>query len=192
MKIGLYFGSFNPIHIGHLAIANYIVEFSDIDELWFIISPQNPEKNKTSLLQDYHRYQMVCAAIEEFPKMKASKIEFTLPKPSFTINTLLHLDEYYPQHTFTLIMGGDNLQTFNKWKKYETILSNYKILVYNRPHCIIPDEFKNHPSISYLDAPLMEISSSFIRESIHNKKNIRAFMPEAAWKYLDEMNFYKK
>lgn len=192
MKVGLYFGSFNPIHIGHLAIANYILEFTDLQELWFVISPQNPLKTKASLLNDYQRYHMVCLAIEPYPQMKASTIEFSLPQPSYTINTLVHLQEQHPNHNFSLIIGGDNLKTFHTWKNYEEILNNYKIYVYNRPNDEIPKNFKQHPSISYVVAPLIEISSSFIRQSIKNNKNIRAFMPEQAWKYLDEMNFYKK
>lgn len=192
MKIGLYFGSFNPIHIGHVAIANYIAEFSDLQEIWFVISPQNPLKNKESLLDNYQRYYMVNLAIEPYTNMRASTIEFNLPQPSYTIHTLIHLQEKYPQHTFSLIMGGDNLENFDKWKNYEEILAHYHIYVYSRPHTNIPQQFENHPSITYLQAPLMEISSSFIRNCIHNKKNVRAYMPESAWKYLDEMNFYKK
>ncbi|HON52685.1 MAG TPA: nicotinate-nucleotide adenylyltransferase, partial [Bacteroidales bacterium] len=126
-----------------------------------------------------------------FTKMKASRIEFTLPQPSYTIHTLIHLHELYPQHSFALIMGSDNLQTFNSWKNYKEILDSYSIYVYNRPNTQIPDEFKHHPAIEYVEAPLMEISSSFIRQSIKQGKNIRGFMPESAWKYLDEMNFYK-
>ncbi|HRS19004.1 MAG TPA: nicotinate (nicotinamide) nucleotide adenylyltransferase [Bacteroidales bacterium] len=191
MKVGLFFGSFNPIHIGHLAIANYMVEFTNLDELWFVITPQNPAKQKSTLLADSQRYYMVELAIEPFTKMKASRIEFTLPQPSYTIHTLIHLHELYPQHSFALIMGSDNLQTFNSWKNYKEILDSYSIYVYNRPNTQIPDEFKHHPAIEYVEAPLMEISSSFIRQSIKQGKNIRGFMPESAWKYLDEMNFYK-
>ncbi len=191
MKVGLFFGSFNPIHIGHLAIANYMVEFTNLDELWFVITPQNPAKQKLTLLADSQRYYMVELAIEPFTKMKASRIEFTLPQPSYTIHTLIHLHELYPQHSFALIMGSDNLQTFNSWKNYKEILDSYSIYVYNRPNTQIPDEFKYHPAIEYVEAPLMEISSSFIRQSIKQGKNIRGFMPESAWKYLDEMNFYK-
>ena len=192
MKIGLYFGSFNPIHIGHLAIANYIIEFTNLQELWFVISPQNPVKSKESLLDNYQRYYMVSQAIDAYPKMRASNIEFSLPQPSYTINTLVHLHEQYPEHTFSLIMGGDNLENFDKWKNYDEIISNYHIYVYNRPNDTIPDTYLEHPSITYLQAPQMEISSSFIRQCIKERKNVRAFMPEAAWKYLDEMNFYKK
>ncbi len=192
MKVGLFFGSFNPIHIGHLVIANYMVEFTNINQLWFVISPHNPEKVKSSLLNDYQRYEMVCRAIENFPAMQASTIEFTLPQPSYTIHTLTHLQEKYPDKQFSLIMGGDNLGNFHTWKNYKLILENYHLYVYNRPDCTIPEQYKNMPNIHFIDAPLMEISSSFIRHSIRTGKNIRAFMPDVAWQYLDEMNFYKK
>lgn len=191
MEIGLYFGSFNPIHVGHLVIANYILDFSPIDELWFVISPQNPLKEKNSLLDDYQRLRMVELAIEDIPHLRASSIEFNLPRPSYTVNTLAHLTDKYPQHTFSIIMGGDNIQNFSKWKNYQRILENYKIYVYQRPNYSIPAEFKNCPNIINIDAPLMEISSSFIRQCIKENKNIQGFMPPASWKYLDEMNFYK-
>ena len=192
MEIGLYFGSFNPIHIGHLAIANYMINFSPIDELWFVISPQNPHKEKASLLNDYQRLHMVDLAIENFPRLRTSSIEFTLSQPSYTINTLTHLEEKYPEHTFSLIMGGDNLQTFDRWKNAEKILKNYKLYIYPRPNNAIPKDYENHPHIQFVDAPLMEISSSFIRKSLQDGKNVQGFMPTGAWKYLDEMNFYKK
>ncbi|MCQ2606279.1 MAG: nicotinate-nucleotide adenylyltransferase [Bacteroidales bacterium] len=192
MNIGLYFGSFNPIHVGHLVIANYIVEFTQLDELWFVISPQNPFKEKSSLLDDYQRLRMVELAIEDIPHLRASSIEFSLPQPSYTVNTLAHLEDKYPQHTFSLIMGGDNLQSFKKWKNYQRILDGYTIYVYPRPEYTIPEEFKDLPNIQIVQAPLMEISSSFIRDCIQHNKNVQGFMPVAAWKYLDEMNFYKK
>lgn len=191
MNIGLFSGSFNPIHIGHLAIANYMVEFTNIDQLWFVISPHNPAKEKASLLDNYQRYEMVCRAIENFPSMQASTIEFSLPQPSYTIHTLTHLNEKYPDHQFSLIMGGDNLMNLHTWKNYQLLLEQYQLYIYNRPNCAIPERYKNCNNIHFVDAPLMEISSSFIRRSIQNKKNIRAFMPDAAWQYLDEMNFYK-
>ncbi|MDR2962052.1 MAG: nicotinate-nucleotide adenylyltransferase [Bacteroidales bacterium] len=194
MQVGLFFGSFNPIHIGHLAIANYMVEFTEIEQLWFVISPHNPLKEKKSLLDNYQRYEMVCRAIEHFPNMQASTIEFSLPQPSYTIHALAHLEEKYPQHTFSLIMGADNVVHLHAWKHSEHILENYHIYVYNRPEISqthIPETYKNHTHIHFVDAPLMEISSSFIRRGIAEKKNIRAFMPDAAWQYLDEMNFYK-
>lgn len=191
MEIGLYFGSFNPIHVGHLVIANYLLEFSPIDELWFVISPQNPLKEKNSLLDDYQRLRMVELAIEDIPHLRASSIEFNLPQPSYTVNTLAHLADKYPQHTFSIIMGGDNIQNFSKWKNYQRILENYTIYVYQRPNYSIPSEFENCPNIINVEAPLMEISSSFIRQCIKDGKNVQGYMPPASWKYLDEMNFYK-
>ncbi|HBS88004.1 MAG: nicotinic acid mononucleotide adenylyltransferase [Bacteroidetes bacterium GWF2_38_335] len=189
MTIGLYFGSFNPIHIGHLAIANYMVEFGNMDQLWFVVSPQNPLKNKVSLLEDYHRYELVFRAVEDDSRFRASNIEFSLPKPSYTIDTLTYLKEKYPKNKFVLIMGADNYTTIDKWKNYTEILDNYKIVVYPRKGIIIKDFI--HSNVFISDAPLMEISSSFIREAIKNGKDIRYFVPEKAWKYIDEMNFYR-
>ena len=193
MKIGLYFGTFNPIHIGHIAIANHMVEFSDLDEVWMIITPHNPFKKKKSLLADHHRFQLVQIATEDFPKLKASNIEFSLPQPNYTVNTLAHISEKYPQHQFNLIMGEDNLKSFHKWKNYEVILELYEIYVYPRiiEGKIIKTKFDDHPKIHKIDAPIMEISSTFIRKAIKNKKNISALLPCKVWQYLDEMNFYK-
>jgi len=188
---GLYFGSFNPIHIGHLAIANYFVEYANLKELWFVVSPQNPLKEKGSLLPDYQRFELVNLAIGDYSKFKASNVEFSLPQPSYTANTLAYLDEKFPNREFSLIMGEDNLSSFNKWKNYENILKNRKLLVYPRPNCK-NSIFHGHKNIQLIDAPHMEISSSFIRNSIKSKKDVRFFMPENVWKYIDEMNFYKK
>lgn len=191
-KIGLYFGSYNPIHIGHLAIANYMVEYTDIDQLWFVVSPQNPFKKKANLLADYHRLEMVERAIEGDDRFRASNIEFNLPKPSYTIDTLVHLQERYPNHSFKILMGSDNLKIFPKWKNFEMIIENYGIIVYPRPG-FDKSETEHLKNIEIAEnAPLMEISSSFIRNSIKAGKDIRHFMPEKSWQYLDEMNFYKK
>jgi len=192
-KIGLYFGTFNPIHIGHLAIANHMVEFSDLDEVWMIVTPHNPFKKKSSLLADNHRYQLVQIATEDYPKLKASNIEFKLPQPNYTVNTLAHISERYPKHNFNLIMGEDNLASFHKWKNYEVILENHNIYVYPRVHkdSVAKTQFDEHPRIQKVDAPIMEISSTFIRKSIVAKKNIRALLPCKVWQYIDEMNFYK-
>lgn len=193
-KIGLYFGSFNPIHVGHLAIANHMVEFSDLDEVWFIITPHNPHKKKKTLLDDIHRLAMVRIAVEEYPKLQASTIEFDLPQPNYTVNTLAHLEEKYPEQHFCLIMGEDNLKSLHKWKNYEVLLERYQIYVYPR----IGEAVKLHPSISSstsitkVAAPIMEISSTFIRKAIKEKKNIRPLLPQNVWEYLDEMNFYRK
>lgn len=191
MKIGLFFGSFNPIHIGHMAIANYILEFTDLENIWFVVSPHNPLKDKNSLLADNHRIRIVREAIGDFNKFKASDIEFKLPQPSYTIHTLTYLKEKYPDHEFVLIMGSDNLQNFHKWKNYEEILKNYEVYVYPRKESDGGD-FKTHPKIKFINAPLMEISSSFIRAAIKQKKDVRFYLPEAAWEYIKEMHFYEK
>ena len=192
MKIGLYFGTFNPIHIGHMIIANHMVEYTDLDEVWFVVTPHNPFKKKSSLLNDHHRYQMVLEATEDYPKLKPTNIEFGLPQPNYTINTLTYLYEKFPKNEFSLIMGEDNLQSFHKWKNYETILKNHNIYVYPRVFKNkAQSSFQNHPKVHFIDAPIVEISSTFIRESIKQQKNIRALIPYKVWKYLDEMNFYK-
>ena len=192
-KVGLYFGTFNPIHIGHLVIANHMVEFSELDEVWFVITPRSPFKQKQSLLDDHHRYQMVYEAIADYPGLKASKVEFNLPQPNYTVNTLVHLVEQYgTDHKFCLIMGEDNLKTFHKWKNYEVILENHELYVYPRvSNGKIPDQFKEHRGIHQVDAPIMEISSTFIRKQHKAGKNIRPMLPERVWKYMDEMNFYR-
>ncbi len=190
-KIGLFFGSFNPIHIGHLAIANYFVEFTDLQEIWFVISPHNPLKEKKSLLAQHHRLYMVNLAIEDFPKFRSSDIEFHLPKPSYTIHTLAHLKEKYPQHQFGLILGQDNLVTFNKWKNYDVILDMYYLYIYPRPHSL-PSIFDNHPHVIFTQAPIIDISATFIRNAIKEKKDIRFFLHPKVWQYIDEMNLYKR
>ncbi len=192
-KVGLFFGTFNPIHIGHLVIANHLVEYSDLDEVWFVITPQSPFKVKQSLLDNNHRYQMVFEAVQDYPKLKPSKIEFDLPQPNYTSNTLAHLDDKYgDDHQFSLIMGEDNLKGFHKWKNYEAILELHSIYVYPRiSHGEIEHQFKGHPKITKVDAPIMEISSTFIRKSHKAGKNVRPMLPHAVWKYMDEMNFYR-
>ena len=192
MKVGLYFGSYNPIHIGHLAIANYIVEFTDIDQLWFVVSPQNPHKNKENLLADYHRFELVEKAIDDDYRFQVSNIEFVLPKPSYTVDTLARLNERFPNYSFAILMGSDNLENFHKWKNYEVILENYGIVVYPRPG-FDKTKVQLHKNIMVAEgAPLMEISSTFIRNAVKEGKDVRHFMPPKAWKYLDEMNFYRK
>lgn len=190
-KILLFFGSFNPIHIGHLAIANYFAEYTDTDEVWFVISPHNPLKEKKSLLAQHHRLYMVNLAIEDYPKFKSCDIEFHLPRPSYTIHTLAHLKEKYPHHQFNLILGQDNLATFHKWKNYELILENHFIYIYPRPNAK-PSQFDHHPKIIFTDAPQIDISSTFIRNAIKEKKDIRFFLYQKVWQYIDEMNFYRK
>ncbi|PKP44410.1 MAG: nicotinic acid mononucleotide adenylyltransferase [Bacteroidetes bacterium HGW-Bacteroidetes-12] len=189
-KTGLYFGSFNPIHIGHLIIANHLLEYSDLDKIWFVISPQNPLKKKANLLEDHHRLALVKIAIDDNPNFKASNIEFALPKPSYTINTLVYLEDKYPKQKFCLIMGEDNLQYFDKWKNYEQIIKNYAIYVYPRPNSKNL-HFASHPNVNLINAPLIEISASFIRQAIKENKDIRYLLHPSVYKYIDEMNFYK-
>ena len=192
MKIGLYFGTFNPIHVGHLTIANYMVEYSDLDQVWFVVTPHSPFKKKSTLLDNNHRYQMVDRAVEEYPNLRTSDIEFNLPQPNYTIDTLTYLEEKYPDYEFALIMGEDNLKSFHKWKNYELILERHHIYVYPRiSDGSIETQFDNHHKIHKVDAPIMELSSTFIRNAIKEGKNIRPMLPEHVWAYLDEMNFYK-
>ena len=192
MKIGLYFGTFNPIHIGHLTIANHLAEHSDLDQVWFVVTPHSPFKKKSSLLDDHQRLEMVYLATKDYPKLKQSDIEFKLPQPNYTINTLTYLEEKYPDNEFALIMGEDNLKSFHKWKNYELILERYNIYVYPRiSKGTVEHKFKNHPKIVEVEAPIMELSSTFIRKSIKDGKNVKPMLPEYVWNYLDEMNFYK-
>ncbi|MCK3682609.1 nicotinate (nicotinamide) nucleotide adenylyltransferase [Maribellus sp. YY47] len=192
LKVGLYFGSYNPIHIGHLAIANYMVEFTDIDQLWFVVSPHNPHKKKNNLLDDYQRLEMVHRAVEGDDRLRASNIEFNLPKPSYTVDTLAYLKEQHPNYDFVIMMGSDNLESFHKWKNFETILENYGVVVYPRPGFDPSKVLVNHKNITIAaDAPLMEISASFIRNAISEGKDVRHFLPPKTWEYLEEMNFYK-
>lgn len=192
-KVGLFFGTFNPIHVGHLTIANHIAEYSDLDQVWFVVTPHSPFKKKSSLLDDHHRFQMVDRAVEHYSKLKASDIEFNLPQPNYTINTLTYLEEKFPDHEFALIMGSDNLKSFHKWKNYELIIEAHDIYVYPRlTDKKIKGKFDDHQRIKHVDAPIMELSSTFIRKAIMNGKNIRPMLPEAVWIYLDEMNFYKQ
>lgn len=191
MRVGLFFGSFNPIHVGHMVLANYMVSFTDLEEVWLVVSPQNPLKDKKGLLDQNNRLHLVNLAIEDHPKIKSSNIEFGLPQPSYTINTLTYLKEKYPKHEFCLIMGSDNLATFNKWKNYEEILKRYPIYVYPRPN-YAGSEFDTHPKVKITQAPLMEISSTFIRDAIKNKKDVRYYLAPKVWEYIDEMHYYKK
>ncbi len=189
MKIGLFFGSFNPIHIGHKIIASYMVEFTDLDKVCFIVSPQNPEKKKSSLLDQYHRLQIIRHEIEDDNKLSVSDIEFTMPIPSYTIDTLSVLKEKYPENEYSLIMGADNIKSLYKWKNYQQILKYYRIYVYPREGYKPSLVDKN---IFYInDVPKMEISASFIRASIKEKKDVSYLVPEKAWSYIEKMNFYK-
>ena len=189
MNIALYFGSFNPVHVGHLIIANTIVSNSVFDRLWFVISPLNPLKPKISLLNEYHRKYMIDLAIEGDSRFKTSNVEFSLPKPSYTIDTLTYLSEKYPEHSFSVIMGSDSYQNLSKWKNYESILKNYNIIIYNRPGYAPPE---NLPSTVYLiKAPLLEISSTHIRELIKKKKSIKFFVPDLVMEEIERNHYYR-
>jgi nicotinate-nucleotide adenylyltransferase len=190
-KTGLVFGSFNPIHTGHLILANYMAQFTDLDEVWLVVSPQNPLKPKSSLLADYHRLALARIAVEGHPHLKISDIEFKMPKPSYTIDTLTWLSEKYPSNSFVLIGGADNFKHFHKWKNYEQILRQYQLYVYPRPGYTL-GEFEHHPHIKLFEAPLMEISSSFIRQGIKAKKDMSYWMPDPVYQYILEMHFYEK
>ncbi len=200
MRIGLYFGTFNPIHVGHLIIANHMAEREDLDQVWLVVTPQNPFKTKQNILADYHRLALVKVAIDDNFNLRASDIEFNLPKPSYTSDTLAYLKEKYPNHTFALIMGEDNLRTFYKWKNYDVILEKHKIYVYPRP--LTAEEIENktvstqtdiiaHPNVIMTDSPVKQISSTHIRNLIKSGKSIQYLVTESARKYIDEMNFYK-
>ncbi len=192
MKIGLYFGTFNPIHIGHLTIANHLVEHSNLDQVWFVVTPLSPFKKKSSLLDNHQRLEMVYRATTEYSKLRPSDIEFGLNQPNYTIDTLTYLLEKFPDNEFALILGEDNLKSFHKWKNYEVILENHHLYVYPRlSKGKVETQFDKHPKIHHVDAPIMELSSTFIRNSIKAGKNIRPMLPENVWEYLDEMNFYK-
>lgn len=192
-NIGLYFGTFNPIHIGHLIIANHLVENSNLDEIWMVVTPHNPFKKKSSLLDNHHRLEMVYLATKEYEKIHPSDIEFKLPQPNYTVHTLAHISEKYPKYKFSLIMGEDNLKSLHKWKNYEVILDNHKVYVYPRiSKETIASEFSSHPKINKVNAPIIELSSTMIRNGIKEEKNMRPLLSNAVYKYIDEMNFYKK
>ena len=191
-KVGLFFGSFNPIHIGHLIIANHMVEYSDLDEVWLVVTPHNPHKKKSSLLDNHHRLEMVYRACEHFENLKPSNIEFGLEQPNYTVNTLAHLQEKFPTNEFCLIMGEDNLKSLHRWKNYEVILENHQLYVYPRiAEGMVVERFRNHSKITRVEAPIIEISATFIRKSISEGKNVTPLLPDDVWKYIDEMNFYK-
>lgn len=202
MKIGLYFGTFNPIHVGHLIIANHMADHTDLDQVWLVVTPQNPLKKKSSLLADYHRLAMVRHAIEDNQKIRVSDIEFHLPKPSYTVNTLVHLQEQQPEAEFALIMGEDNLRTFHKWKNHEEIFELAELYVY--PRALTEDEKREdatitppnnlhmHERVKMVDAPVMKVSASFIRRAIKERKDVRYLLTEPVFRYCTEMHFYEK
>lgn len=189
MKIGLFFGSFNPIHVGHMIIANHFVEYGDLDEIWLVVTPHNPLKKKSTLANDYDRLHLVNLAIDDNLKLRATDIEFKLPQPSYTIDTLTYLSEKHPNKEFVLIMGGDNLATLHKWKNYEIILEDYGIYVYQRPEYDLGD-LQNHKNVRIFQAPLMSISASFIRKSIKAKKSVRYLVHDAVLEYIESSGIY--
>jgi len=191
-KVGLFFGTFNPIHTGHLIIANHMAEYSDLEEIWLVVTPHNPHKKKSSLLDNHHRLEMVYKACESYEKLMPSNIEFDLPQPNYTVNTLAHLQEKFPTNDFCLIMGEDNLKSFHRWKNSEVIVENHEIYVYPRiAFGEVAEEYKSHAKITRVNAPIVEISSTFIRKSIKEAKNIRPLLDQKVWEYIDQMNFYK-
>jgi nicotinate-nucleotide adenylyltransferase len=189
MHIGLYFGSFNPIHIGHLVIANHVVEHSDVDKIWFVVSPHNPLKDAHSLLNEYDRLHLVELAIQDNSKFRASNVEFHLPKPSFTVDTLAYLSERFPLEQFSIVMGSDSFQNLPRWKNYEHLVKHYSFIVYNRPGFAVEDTLG--AKVQVLDAPLLDISSTFIRKQIKEGKSTRYILPDAVWKYVEENRYYK-
>lgn len=214
-KTGLFFGTFNPIHVGHLIIANHFAEFTDLEEVWLVVTPKNPFKKKQSLLADHHRFEMVFRATEEYPTLRPSKVEFDLPQPNYTSHTLAVLEEKHPEKSFSLILGEDNLRNFHKWKNYEVLIERCELFVYPRALNAtrrrgeeasgrkgekakrrvgdLNEDYpmKSHPKVHFVEAPMLEISASFIRSSVKTEKNVRPLLPFEVWKYLDEMNFYK-
>ncbi|MBT3588213.1 MAG: nicotinate-nucleotide adenylyltransferase [Flavobacteriaceae bacterium] len=195
-KVGLFFGTFNPIHVGHLIIANHMAESSELDEVWLVVTPHNPHKKKNNLLEDIHRLAMVRIATEAYPKLKASAIEFDLSQPNYTVNTLAVLEEKHPDKKFCLIMGEDNLKNLHKWKNYEVILERHPIFIYprisNNSESKSNSILERNNSVTFINAPIVELSSTFIRNNIALNKNIQPMLSKNVWHYIDEMNFYKK
>jgi len=190
MKTGLFFGSFNPVHVGHMIIANFMATQTDLQEIWMVVSPQNPFKTKKSLAKDHDRLHLVHLAIGDNLRIRASNIEFDLPKPSYTIDTLTYLKEKFPKKEFALIMGGDNLGNFHKWKNYEQILANHEIYVYKRPQYDLGD-LADHPKIKIMEAPLMQISASYIRRCIQQNQSIQYLVPDAVFEYINNNALYR-
>jgi nicotinate-nucleotide adenylyltransferase len=190
-EVGLFFGSFNPVHVGHMIIANYMATHTDMDAVWMVVSPHNPLKEKKSLAKDYDRLHLVRLAIGDNPLLRASDIEFSLPKPSYTVDTLAYLKEKYPDYRFNLIMGGDNLGSLHKWKNYEVLLRDYHIYVYDRPGYDLGD-LADHKSVTILQAPLLQLSASYIRNCIKEDKSIQYLVPEAVYLHLEETGIYQQ
>ncbi len=191
MKIGIFSGSFNPIHVGHLVLANYITEFTEVDEIWFLVTPQNPLKENSELIDEDLRLEMTRLALEAYPNFKCSDFEFTLPRPSYTVNTLNALSEKYPEHEFYLIIGADNWDTFHQWKDYKSILDKHHIYVYPRLDAKLTISKGLRSSVEALESPIIEISSTFIRDSIAEGKNMKAFLTESVYNYIKDNNLYE-
>ena len=189
MNIGLYFGSFNPVHVGHLIIANHLLNFTDLKKVWFIVSPQNPFKTRENLLNEYHRLHLLRLAIEDDVRMRAVDIEFNLPKPSYTATTLIHLEERYPEHHFSIIMGSDSFQNIHKWKNYEAIVKHYTIYVYLRPGFEVNNTV--NARVQILQAPLLDISATSIRQMIREKKSVRYLVPEKVQEEIARGGYYQ-
>ncbi len=191
-KIGLYFGTFNPVHIGHTILANHMLHYTDMDEIWMVVTPHNPHKKKSSLLDNHHRLDMVYKATGNYENIHPSDIEFKLSQPNYTIDTLAHISEKYPNYEFAIIMGEDNLKSFHKWKNYEVILEEYSVYVYPRiSEKQQENNLTNHERVTVVQAPIIEISSTFIRKAIHQKKSVQHLLLPEVWNYIDLMNFYK-
>jgi nicotinate-nucleotide adenylyltransferase len=190
MKVGLFFGSFNPIHVGHLIIANHLATHTDLDKVWMVVSPQNPLKPKKTLARDFDRLHLVRLGIGDNPRIEASNVEFNLPKPSYTVDTLAFLTEKYPEKTFALIMGGDNIASLHLWKNYEQLLANFDIYVYQRPGTEL-GPLATHPRVKVLEAPLLDISATYIRDCIRKGQSVRYLVPEPVFEYLKDNTLYK-
>ena len=191
-NIGLFFGSFNPVHVGHMIIANFMATQTDLDQVWLVVSPHNPLKSKSSLARDYDRLHLVGLAIGDNPRLRASDIEFGLPKPSYTIDTLAYLKEKYPDHRFVLIMGGDNLVSFHRWKNADLLLRDHQIYVYRRPSVETSAKLAEHPHIRFFEAPLMNISASYILKSIKAGHSVQYLVPDSVYEYLGSSHLYRK
>jgi len=191
-RIGLFFGSFNPVHIGHLIIAEYMATRTELDQVWFVVSPHNPLKNRATLANDFDRLHMVQLAIDDNTRLRASNIEFSLPKPSYTIDTMVYLHEKYPQHQFSLIMGSDNLSGIQKWKNFELLLQRYTIHIYKREETSVSPTLDIPADIRLYDVPMMDISSTYIRQSIASGLSIRYMVPEPVFQFLEGSRLYRQ
>jgi nicotinate-nucleotide adenylyltransferase len=190
MHIGLYFGSFNPIHVGHLIIANHVLNYGNVDRVWFMVSPHNPLKESSSLLNEHHRYHLVQLAVEPEPRFRASNMEFSLPRPSYTIDTMTHLKERYPEHQFSIIMGSDSYQNISKWKNYQQLLEQYALLIYKRPNAPVDPSLGGR--ITILDAPMLDISSTYIRGLLKEKKSVRYLVTDEVMKDILANGYFLK